>query len=52
MKYKATVYAIYVGEIEASNEASAKIQAEIDLVVELQEFSHPKVKVLVKLEEK
>jgi hypothetical protein len=52
MKYKATVYAVYVGEVEAPNEASAKIQAETDLLVELQEFFHPKVKILVKLEEK
>jgi hypothetical protein len=50
MKYKATVYAAYVGEVDAPNEASAKLQAECDMIVEMQEFYHPKVKILVKLE--
>jgi hypothetical protein len=50
MKYKATVYAIYNGIVESQNEAGAKIQAECDMICELQEFFHPKVKVAVKLE--
>jgi len=52
MRYKATVYAVYIGEVEAQNEPGAKIQAETDMLVELQEFFHPKVKVMVKLEPK
>ena len=50
MRYKATAYAMYVSELDAPNEASARIQAETDMLVELQEFFHPKVKVVVKLE--
>ncbi len=51
MKYKATVYAVYVGMVDAPNEASAKIQAESDMIIDMQEFFHPKVKIIVKLEE-
>lgn len=50
MKYKAAVYAVYIGEIDAPNEASAKIQAEVNMLVEMQEIFHPKVKMGIKLE--
>ena len=50
MKYKATVYAVYVGEVNSPTEAGAKLQAESDMLCELQEFFHPKVKIGVKLE--
>ena len=50
MKYKATVYAVYVGVVDAPNEASAKIQAESDMMIDMQEFFHPNVKMMVKLE--
>ena len=51
MRWKAKVYALYEGEVETVNEAAAKIQAETDMICELSEFFHPKVKVMVKLEE-
>ena len=50
MKYKTTVYAVYIGEVESPTEAGAKIQAESDLICEIEEFFHPKVKIMVKLE--
>ena len=50
MKYKATVYAVYVGEVESPTEAGARIEAENELICELGEFFHPNVKVMVKLE--
>jgi hypothetical protein len=49
MKYKATVHAVYIGEVESPTEAGAEIQAESDMLCELQEFFHPKVRILVKL---
>ena len=51
MRYKVKVYALYEGEVETTNEAAARIQAENDMICELSEFFHPKVKIMVKLEE-
>ncbi len=51
MRFRAKVYALYEGEIETTNEAAARIQAETDMICELSEFFHPKVKIMVKLEE-
>lgn len=51
MKYHAKVYAYYEGEIESPTEAGAKLAAEGDMICELSEFFHPKVKIMVKLQE-
>jgi len=51
MKYKATVYTKYESEIEAEKEAGAKMKAVSDMMIELQEFLHPKVKIVVTIEE-
>ena len=50
MKWRARVYALYEGIVESENENAAKLEAENDMICELSEFFHPKVKMVVKLE--